>query len=246
MEPSSADLSGGGYNKYDNDYISGVFNAEFEIVKGLKLRGVLSAESRNEHRFSDHFSYYVVTDNGANWSDSSTAALAGSTTDPADDWVGKDTYLNGQVLLDFNRTFAEKHNITALAGWSQESKKHYSLSVSKKYLNDLNQPSDGTVVVDEDTKLSTQDNTRSALQSYFGRIGYSYDDKYYVEFTARYDMSSKFLKVRNGGFFPAVSVGWRLSQEGFMGDYRNKVGDLKFRASYGVNGNQQDVASTTS
>lgn len=236
-----AGLVGGGYNKYDNDYISGIFNAEFEILKGLKLRGVLSAESRNEHRFSDHFSYYVVTDNGANWSDPSTAALAGSTTDPADDWVGKDTYLNGQVLLDFNRTFAEKHNITALVGWSQESKKHYALSVSKKYLNDLNQPSDGTVVVDADTKLSTQDNTRSALQSYFGRVGYSYDEKYYVEFTARYDMSSKFLKVRNGGFFPAVSVGWRLSQENFMGDYRHNVGDLKFRASYGVNGNQQDV-----
>lgn len=236
-----AGLVGGGYNKYDNDYISGVFNAEFEILKGLKLRGVLSAESRNEHRFSDHMSYLVATDNGTNWADPSSATLSGSTTNPADDWVGKDTYLNGQVLLDFNRTFAEKHNVTALAGWAQESKKHYSISASKKNLNDLNQPSDGTVTLDDGTKLSTQDNTRSALMSYFGRVGYSYDDKYYVEFTARYDMSSKFLKVRNGGFFPAVSAGWRISQENFMGDYRNRVGDLKLRATYGVNGNQQDV-----
>ncbi|WP_346700089.1 TonB-dependent receptor [uncultured Alistipes sp.] len=236
-----AGLVGGGYNKYDNDYLNGIFNAEFEIIKGLKIRGVLSAESRTEHRFSDHMTYYVVTDNGANWSDPSTAVLSGSTTTPADDWVGRDTYLNGQVLLDFNRTFAEKHNVTALVGWSQESKKHYSINASKTYLNDLNQPGEGTVTSDSGTSLSTQDNTRSALQSYFGRIGYSYDDKYYVEFTARYDMSSKFLKERNGGFFPAVSVGWRISQEEFMGDYHNKIGDLKFRASYGINGNQQNV-----
>lgn len=235
-----AGLVGGGYNKNDNEYISGVFNAEFEIVKGLKLRGVLSAESRNAHRFSDHMSYLVATDNGTNWADPSTAVPSGGTTSPADDEVKKDTYLNGQVLLDFNRTFG-KHNVSALAGWSQESKKHYSVKASKKFLNDLNQPTDGTVTDDKGTALSSQDNTQSALRSYFGRVGYSYDDKYYVEFTARYDMSSKFLKVRNGGFFPAVSAGWRLSQEAFMGDYRNNVGDLKIRASYGVNGNQQDV-----
>ncbi|MCM1502403.1 MAG: SusC/RagA family TonB-linked outer membrane protein [Bacteroidales bacterium] len=241
LEQCSQNSSGGGYNKYDNEYVSGTFNAEFEIIKGLKLRGVLSAESRNEHRFSDHMTYYVATDNGATWADPSSAVLSGSTTNPADDWVAKDTYLNGQVLLDFNRTFAGKHNVTALLGWSQESRKHYSVSASKRYLNDLNQPTDGTITVDSGTSLSTQDNTRSALQSYFGRVGYSYDERYYVEFTARYDMSSKFLKVRNGGFFPAVSAGWRISQESFMKDYRYKVGDLKVRASYGVNGNQQDV-----
>lgn len=236
-----AGLVGGGYNKYDNEYISGTFNADFEIIKGLKLRGVLSAESRNEHRFSDHLSYLVATDNGTAWADPSSAVLSGSTTNPADDWVGKDTYLNSQVLLDFNRTFAEKHNVTALAGWSQESRKHYSVSASKKFLNDLNQPTDGTVTVDDGTKLSSQDNTRSALMSYFGRVGYSYDERYYIEFTARYDMSSKFLKIRNGGFFPAVSAGWRVSQEKFMSNYKYKVGDLKLRASYGLNGNQQDV-----
>lgn len=93
----------------------------------------------------------------------------------------------------------------------------------------------------ENTKLSSEDKTRSALQSFFGRVGYSYDERYYFEFTARYDMSSKFLKVRNGAFFPAVSLGWRMSQEKFMTSWRERVGDLKLRASYGLNGNQQDV-----
>lgn len=235
-----AALERGGYNKYDNDYISGTLSADFEIIKGLKLRGVLSAESRNEHRFSDHMSFLLATDNGSVWADPSTAVPAGSTTEPADDWVGRDTYLNSQLLLDFNRTFAEKHNVTALFGWSQESYKHYSINAAKDFLNDLNQPSEDTIIKDN-TSLSTQDNTRSALRSWFGRAGYSYDERYYIEFTARYDMSSKFLKVRNAGFFPSVSAGWRVSQEKFMSDYRYKVGDLKLRASYGLNGNQQDV-----
>ena len=47
-----AGLVGGGYNKYDNDYLNGIFNAEFEIIKGLKIRGVLSAESRTDNTAS--------------------------------------------------------------------------------------------------------------------------------------------------------------------------------------------------
>ena len=235
-----AGLESGGWNKFDNNYISGTFTAEYEILKGLKARAVLGGEIRNSHRFSDHMTYYQMTDNGTSYADPSSAVLAGSTTNPADDWVSKDTYLTGQVMLDFNRTFAEKHTVTALVGWSQESNYHYSINSSKSYLNDLNQPTDETVI-ETGTSLSSQDNTRSALMSYFGRVGYSYDERYYIDFTARYDMSSKFLRVRNAGFFPAVSVGWRLSQESFMENYRYKVGDLKFRASYGMNGNQQDV-----
>lgn len=235
-----ATLESGGYNKYDNNYVTATFTGEFEILKGLKLRTVLGGEIRNSHRFSDHMTYLEMTDSGSTYADPSTAVESGSTTEPADDWVSKDTYLTGQVMLDFNRTFAGKHNVTALAGWSQESSYHYSLNSSKSYLNDLNQPTEGTVIEDA-TTLSSQDNTQYALMSYFGRVGYSYDDRYYIDFTARYDMSSKFLKIRNGGFFPAINLGWRISQESFMENYRYRVGDLKFRISYGLNGNQQDV-----
>ena len=195
---------------------------------------------RHEHRFSNHTTYLRATDNGANHVDPSTATLGGSTDHPVDDWVGKSTYVSAQLMLDYNRTFAEKHNVSGLFGWADESNIFYGITAGKKYLNDLNVPGEGTIV-GENTKLSSEDKTRSALQSFFGRVGYSYDERYYFEFTARYDMSSKFLKVRNGAFFPAVSLGWRMSQEKFMTSWRERVGDLKLRASYGLNGNQQDV-----
>ena len=236
-----AQLESGGYNKYDNEYLTGTFTGELEILKGLKLRGVLSAESRYEHRFSDHMTYMVGADNGTNWCDPSEAIVSGSTDTPADDWMYKRSYLNAQVLLDYNREFG-KHAVSGLLGWSQESNKGYGMSVNKTYLNDLNQPTDNTLI-GSGSNLSSQDNFKNALMSYFGRASYSYDEKYYVELTARYDMSSKFLKERNAGFFPAVSLGWRLSNEEFMSDYRYNVGDLKLRASYGLNGNQQDVGN---
>lgn len=143
-------------------------------------------------------------------------------------------------MLDYNRTFKEKHNVTGLFGWSDESEIGYDITAARQGMNSIDQPGDGSIAT-EGTKLSSQSKYRRALQSFFGRAGYSYDDRYYFEFTARYDMSSKFLKERNGAFFPSVSLGWRMSQENFMQTYRDRVGDLKLRASYGLNGNQQDV-----
>ncbi|MGM9790375.1 MAG: SusC/RagA family TonB-linked outer membrane protein [Candidatus Cryptobacteroides sp.] len=235
-----ADLEKRGYNKNDNNFANASFTAEYKIIDGLKARAVLSGEIRNTHRFSDQGTYLIAADSGSNWADPSSAVVGGDTKTPADDAVGKDTYLNGQVMLDFNRVFKQKHNVTALLGWSQESNYSYGLSVKKSYLNDLNQPGEDTVI-EASTSLSSQDNKRYALQSYFGRVGYSYDEKYYLEFIARYDMSSKFLKCRNAGFFPAVNAGWRISEEKFMSDWKYKVGEMKLRASYGMNGNQQDV-----
>lgn len=235
-----AALEAGGSNRYDNEYLTGTLTADFELVKGLKARAILGGEVRHEHRFSNHLSYLKAVDSGTTHVDPSTAVPAGSTDHPADDWVGKTTYVSAQLMLDYNRTFAEKHNVSGLFGWADESNIFYGITAGKKYLNDINVPGEGTIV-DENTSLSTQSRTRSALQSFFGRAAYSYDDRYYAEFTARYDMSSKFLKVRNGAFFPAVSLGWRMSQEAFMESWRERVGDLKLRTSYGLNGNQQDV-----
>jgi len=69
-------------------------------------------------------------------------------------------------------------------------------------------------------------------------LSYSYKDKYYGEASFRYDGSSKFAQGHRWGFFPSLSGGWRISEESFMDSYKSKVGDLKFRGSYGVLGNQ--------
>lgn len=77
------------------------------------------------------------------------------------------------------------------------------------------------------------------LLSYFGKMNYTYDDRYMASLTLRYDGSSRFGKKHQYGFFPSVSAGWRISQEQFMENTRSWLDDLKIRYSWGQTGNQE-------
>jgi TonB-linked SusC/RagA family outer membrane protein len=74
-------------------------------------------------------------------------------------------------------------------------------------------------------------------QGLVGRVTYGYDDRYLAEFNAGYNGSENFMKGRRFGFFPSMSVGWRLSNETFMQPYNAWLDNLKIRASYGQVGN---------
>lgn len=78
----------------------------------------------------------------------------------------------------------------------------------------------------------------NSLQSYFAKVNYSYDSKYLASATIRRDGSSRFGADNQYGTFPALSVGWRLSQEEFMKKIPF-ISDLKLRFSYGHTGNQE-------
>ena len=93
------------------------------------------------------------------------------------------------------------------------------------------------------TGAGTQTNsgfyTEDALFSVFGRLDYTYDDRYLLGATIRRDATSRFQNPRHG-WFPAVSAGWRISNEAFMEDV-DWVSDLKLRGGYGLMGNQMNV-----
>lgn len=79
---------------------------------------------------------------------------------------------------------------------------------------------------------------RTTLVSYFGKVNYAYNDRYLFSATLRNDASSRFGANNNSAYFPAVSGGWRISQEDFMKEL-DVISDLKLRASWGQNGNDQ-------
>lgn len=83
-----------------------------------------------------------------------------------------------------------------------------------------------------------------AIAGGFGRLNYSFKDRYLIEFNGRYDGSSKFPTDQRYGFFPSVSAAWRISKESFWNMSPNIISDLKFRGSYGSLGNG-NVASYT-
>jgi TonB-linked SusC/RagA family outer membrane protein len=155
-----------------------------------------------------------------------------------EDYNEKKYIVNSQAFLDFDRTFNESHHVTGLLGVSNESYTRQANEIKKKYTDrDLGLPETDTEL--DPTSYNTPAQTQEqSINSIFGRAGYSFRDKYYGEFSFRYDGSSKFAKDYRWGFFPSMSAGWRVSEENFMTSYKEKVGDIKVRGSYGILGNQ--------
>lgn len=95
----------------------------------------------------------------------------------------------------------------------------------------------GTFLVDGRAGMGSWKNPWVKLAAFFGRVNYSFKDRYVVTATGRYEGSSKFAPGNRWGFFPGLSVGWRVSQEPFMQNV-SFVDDLKIRAGYGETGNE--------
>ena len=73
---------------------------------------------------------------------------------------------------------------------------------------------------------------------FFGRLNYSYKDRYMAEVNVRYDGSSRFLKDQRWNVFPSFSLGWNLARESFFEPINNIINTLKPRVSWGMLGNQ--------
>lgn len=137
-------------------------------------------------------------------------------------------------LFTYTDTFAEKHNLTFLLGHeAQQSSWGAVISQDGDFIgNDL--PILGT---GNDNDFAGQYKGSNALESYFSRAIYSFDNKYNVTASIRRDKSSKFAEGNRVGYFPSVSASWRLSQNDFMQGF-DLLRNIKIYGGYGVVGNQ--------
>lgn len=231
------ELESGGTNKYRNNDFNGSLSAEMKIIDGLKLRGLLGVDVQGQHRYTrTHEVEYYLDVNNAN-----PSYISSSGNDSyVDDWNYDSYLINSQLLLDYNKSFG-KHNVTGLLGLTNESFTSTANEIKIQNPNkDLGTDAsdDAVINIGKGSSVTPMNTTRTSITSVLGRVSYNYADKYYGEFSFRYDGSSKFASKNRWGFFPSVSAGWRISEESFMSKYKDNVGDLKIRASYGVLGNQ--------
>lgn len=142
------------------------------------------------------------------------------------------TNLTGNATLNFNRTFNDRHNVDAVIGteYRREFEQDNIYGV-QGFNNSLLRVADAA----SEASFFGGSNTEYRLLSFLSNVNYNYDGRYILSFTGRYDGTSRFGEARRFGFFPSVSAAWRLSEEEFF-DF-DSVDELKFRASYGVNGN---------
>lgn len=231
---SLGNLMEGGYDKNNNDYVNANVSLEFKIMEGLKLRGVGGADIYSNHRYTRTFTVPFY-----NYLDIDGEPRLNNTDRRSEDWNEKAWLINTQIMLDFDRTFAEKHHVYALLGASNESYTRQGNQIKiLKVDEDLGIKGDGSEIDPTGSYITPESTTRTSLTSVFGRLGYDYKGRYFVEGTFRYDGSSKFAKEYRWGFFPSVSAGWTISEEPWMENWNSEMGMLKIRASYGTLGNQ--------
>ena len=142
------------------------------------------------------------------------------------------TNLTTNFRLNASQTFADVHNVTALA--ATEYRREFEVEDDYSFTGFNNDLLKVPSAASENTSFQGF-NTEFRLLSYIGSLNYNYDNRYIASFTGRYDGTSRFGADRRWGFFPSGSVAWRLSEEDFF--TVDLVDELKVRLSYGINGN---------
>lgn len=195
--------------------------AEYEILKGLKYKLSLNADTGN-------------TINRAFTPSTAQGGLGSAPPQPATGRYGTSSFLNWltENTLNYDKTINEKHNIEALAGYTVQK-----FSFESSIINASEYPDDNIEWINvATTRIGNADTNESSLISYVGRLNYNYDSKYLVSFSYRRDGSSRFGSNSKWGNFPAISMGWVVSDEAFMKNAGN-IKFLKLRGSYGKVGN---------
>jgi TonB-linked SusC/RagA family outer membrane protein len=232
-----------GYQNYNQRLIQTNLALEWEIpwVKGLKTRGMYSYDyTENENKiYRKAFKLYTYNP---------TADVYNPVTIQSPSYVRREYtgYINSllQFSVSYNNTFNKLHNVSALALYEESNREADNFWGRRDLsLDDLDQMFTGNTT-NQQANMNTGDVYHLANKALVARLNYDYASKYLVEFSFRYDGSSKFASGKQWGFFPSAFVGWRLSEESFIknNDIFRNLNNLKLRASYGLMGD--DSASS--
>ncbi len=233
-----------GYDRNTRDYLQNTGAIDFRVpgVEGLKLTGTASIDKYwgRSKRWETPWTLYDW-DKVSFEADGVTPSLVGyvpkgiepkaQLREAAEDQLA----INLSALLSYEKTLTGGHNISAIAGLTRETVTNNGFYADRKdfastLIEQLN-------FGDRERQTLGNENTYDrARLSYYGRVNYNFQEKYLFEFNWRVDGSYVFPPNKRFGFFPGVSAGWRVSEEGFFKDNVRFVNNLKLRASWGQMG----------
>lgn len=211
----------------DSFFLRGTTYANFTPIKGLVITSRLGYRAGYSNTHTYNYELYVNSVANQNMS------INGRSENRL--------FYQWENFANYNFAI-KKHSFSAMAGMSfQKSMSDFVYGTANQLTNEkINfrylQYSVNT------TSMSLQGIPMvSANMSYFGRLGYSYDNRYFFQANFRADAydTSKLAPTNRWGYFPSVSTGWTISNEKFMQDFKAMTGMsfMKFRASWGINGN---------
>ncbi|MBT28535.1 MAG: hypothetical protein CMO01_02660 [Thalassobius sp.] len=226
------------YDKEVRNRIWGSVFADYEIINGLTFHSMASVDwsfNKTEVRTPAN------TIDGAAARDETTSYLGMNYNEPRT-WFIENT-------LRYEKSL-EKHNFSLMAGYQAQNNLNVGFGsnagafvdtdywfFSRPTLTNEITDSEGNVLATQPLVMPNVTNyqNESAFVSFFGRLIYDFNDKYLLTATVRRDGSSRFGASQRWGIFPAVSAGWRISEEAFMQDIP-QVSNLKLRVGYGISG----------
>jgi len=250
---STTDLTG--YNKDIRDYFQTTGKVEIKIpgVEGLKVTGTAAIDKYSGRQKNWQLPWTLYDwDKKTFEADGVTPVLTGTVrsqyTDPRlRETAGGQLAINLTGMINYDKKIGD-HNIGLMAGVTREKVTNDGFTAFRRYF--LSSAIEQLLAGDE-KEQSLGNNPgdpnnlfNRARLSYFGRAGYNYKEKYLAEFLWRVDGSYIFPTARRFGFFPGVSVGWRLSEESFFKENVRFVDNLKLRASYGQMGAEAYFGNT--
>ena len=195
-------------------------NATVNIYKGLTFR----MEYGGTYNYNNTY-YFQPNLTLGSWSQTSSGSRGASNSN----------YWSFKQYMTYMNTFAKKHSVNIMAGHESQSSSWENLSAGRTgYLfNNVHELNVG------DAKTATNNNQKgsSSIESYYGRLNYTFDNRYLLTATLRADGSSSFGPDNRWGWFPSMAVAWRFKEESFLKDVE-WLSNGKLRLGWGLVGNQ--------
>ena len=225
-----------GFKDKRNVEFNGQLALNYEIFKGLKARAFFAYDYTNlaQKEMKTACTFYTY-DSVQDTYNPITKVAKGELMEKTQPYY-KTTQ---QYSLNYKNTFNDLHDVEALALWEWKETNTNWFMARRYYSTTSAIPE-----LDRGDVDNMYNEGNSAVYKYgglVGRLNYVYAGKYMAEFSFRYDGSYKTAPDKRWGFFPAVSAGWRISEEQFMKDLVPQLDNLKLRASWGSIGNDSQL-----
>jgi len=229
-------LKNAGHYQEDWRVLQTNFNGDYQVpgIKGLTLRGKYSYYIADHLINNFEYTYKTYTYNPT---DQSYKATGGSTNPYRQRNQDKVINTTLQGIIDYSNTFG-KHSVSAFFVAERIENNNFG-----SFLHAV--PTTNSLPLIYFPTVDTYNDYQNTIRrtGYATRLSYNYSNRYYVEFSGRRDASSLFAPNRRVGYFPSGSIGWRITDEpvvkNLLGDH-SFLTDLKFRASYGILGNDRN------
>lgn len=227
------------YRKIIRTFLNLTGTMSYKFNKQFSFKSTAGIDQRNisENQFYSKYSNKALVDEGGYIATSTPIAVKDNTI--------RRTFSNSNILT-FTPQLTKKNSFTAILGHEIYDFLEESNVVSRGKFPDyftanqaLSQMSAGEPYRNGKNDISNSDRIEKRILSFFGKVDYNYDSKYYFALSFRADGSSIFAPGKRWGYFPSGSAAWRIAKEKFMEKISDKIklSELKLRLSYGATGN---------